>query len=198
LIRMRGISSTGIEHRTCKGLREFDGNTPGAAPLEWISARGLAASANLAQLREVVAAADRVRRVRLPPEAVLSAWRALHGGCWSIVASVERDGQRLLVARPNAPLRIGAPLASTEATSRRRPEHPRHLSAQESRVLAALAKGHTNKLIAYELGLATSTVGTLLARAARKLGCNTRIELARVGRALTRQSASQQGAKERA
>jgi DNA-binding NarL/FixJ family response regulator len=162
--------------------------------LEWITAHGLAASADLAALREAVAATDRVRRVRLPPEAVLSAWRALHRGCWSIVASVERDGQRLLVARPNAPLRSGAPPASTEAASRRRPESPRRLSAQESRVLAALAKGHTNKVIAYDLDLATSTVSTLLARAARKLGCKTRIELARVGGALTRQSASQQRA----
>ena len=150
----------------------------------------LAASADLAQLCEAVTVVDRARRIRMPPEAVLNAWRALHEGRWSIVQSVERDGRRMLVARPNAPLHNDAPLAPGESANRP-PKTPRQLSPAERRVLAALSEGHTNKLIAYELGLATSTVGTLLARAARKLGCKSRIELARVARALPRQSASQ-------
>jgi DNA-binding NarL/FixJ family response regulator len=36
--------------------------------------------------------------------------------------------------------------------------------------------GHSNKVIAYELGLAASTVRVLVHRAARKLGANTREE----------------------
>lgn len=147
------------------------------------------ADVDLARLREAVTAVDRVRRVRMPPEAVLDAWRALYGGRWSIMASVERDGRRLLVARPNAPLSRGEHRAAAESTDRPRPANPHRLSAQETRVLIALAEGHSNKLIAYELGLATSTVGTLLARAASKLGCKNRIALARVGRALAHQAA---------
>lgn len=125
------------------------------------------------------------------PEHARTAWERL-----SVVESVERDGRRLLVARPNAPLRNGDPLAAAESANRRQPEHPRRLSAMESRVVRALADGHTNKLIAYELGLATSTVATLLARAARKLGCKSCIELTRAGRTLAPPSASQHGARE--
>jgi len=64
----------------------------------------------------------------------------------------------------------------TEVTTR--------LSAQEMCVLAELAKSHSNKAIAYDLGIGLSTVSTLLARAARKLGCKDRLALARVGRSL--------------
>lgn len=142
------------------------------------------ADADLARIRDAAAAVHRARRIRMSPEAVLAAWRALYGGRWSVVESVERDGRRLLVARPNAPLRNCEPPTSGESVRHRRAETARQLSPQEARVLAALAKGHSNKLIAYELGLTTSTVGTLLARAARKLGCKTRIALARAGRAL--------------
>jgi DNA-binding NarL/FixJ family response regulator len=151
--------------------------------------RDLASHADLAQLRQAIAAVDRARRIRMSPEAVLGAWRALYGGRWSIVASVERDGRRLLVARPNAPL-CHDEHASTETRSGRPPANPRPLSAQERRVLAALAEGHSNKLIGYELGLAISTVSTLLARAARKLGCKSRIELTTAARDIARQSAS--------
>jgi hypothetical protein len=56
--------------------------------------------AKLSRLRESVATVDRARRIRMSPEAVLGAWRALYEGRWSVVESVERDGRRLLVARP--------------------------------------------------------------------------------------------------
>lgn len=156
----------------------------------------LAAGAELAQLRQAVAAVDRARRIRMPPEAVLDAWRALHGARWSIVESVERNGRRLLVARPNVPLHAADPSVAAGAAGRHQQQHPRKLSAMENRVLVALSESHSNKLIAYELGLATSTVSTLLARAARKLGCRSRIELARAGRALTYQVANQHIARE--
>jgi DNA-binding CsgD family transcriptional regulator len=150
--------------------------------------------ANLSRLRAAIATVDRARRVRMSPEAVLDAWRALYEARWSIVESTERDGRRLLIARPNVPVPDQDSSASTPSASPRRPGPPRPLSAQERRVLIALAKGHSNKLIAYELGLATSTVGTLLARAANKLGCRNRIALARAGRALTEQPGTGLGA----
>ena len=50
------------------------------------------------------------------------------------------------------------------------------LSARERAVLAHLAAGHHDKLIAYELGLADSTVRVLVFRAMRKLGVATRSE----------------------
>jgi DNA-binding CsgD family transcriptional regulator len=142
------------------------------------------------RLRDAMAAVDRTRRVAMSPEAVLDAWRALYDGRWSIVAVVERDGRRFLVARPDAPLRDDAAPreAAAEAAGRAAPDRPRPLSAQERRATLALASGHSNKLIAYELGLTTSTVGTLLARAARKLGCTNRLALARAGRALALRS----------
>jgi DNA-binding NarL/FixJ family response regulator len=44
-------------------------------------------------------------------------------------------------------------------------------------VAEAALRGLDNKVIAYELGVAHSTVKVLLARAAFKLGCRTRREL---------------------
>jgi DNA-binding CsgD family transcriptional regulator len=51
------------------------------------------------------------------------------------------------------------------------------LSARERQVLASVARGRSNKEIAHELGVAHSTVRVLLARAAHKLGAQTRDEL---------------------
>lgn len=167
----------------------------GGQPSVIIDARGrvahvapeLADRAVLEALGELVAAVSRARRIRMPPEAVLGAWRALFDGRWSIVASVEHDGRRALVVRPNAPgARPSAPVVRDAELA---PAAPRRLSPGEYRALVALGQGHANKLIAYELGIQRSTVSTLLARAARKLGCRSRVELARAGRALARAAA---------
>lgn len=48
------------------------------------------------------------------------------------------------------------------------------LSAREDAVMAAVTAGHHDKLIAYELGLASSTVRVLVFRAIRKLGATSR------------------------
>jgi DNA-binding NarL/FixJ family response regulator len=45
--------------------------------------------------------------------------------------------------------------------------------------VAQVALGHSNKLIAYDVGVSTSTVATLLARARAKLGVESRIALIR-------------------
>jgi DNA-binding CsgD family transcriptional regulator len=51
------------------------------------------------------------------------------------------------------------------------------LSGRERQVTSLAALGRSNKLIAYELGLAHSTVRVLFARAAVKLGARTRSEV---------------------
>jgi DNA-binding CsgD family transcriptional regulator len=53
------------------------------------------------------------------------------------------------------------------------------LTRREQEVLAQAALGHHNKLIAYDLGVAHSTVRVLLHRAAAKLGAGSRGEAVR-------------------
>ncbi len=97
------------------------------------------------------------------PDASLEARKALVGARWSLVDRVELDGRRYVLARENGPRAHG----------------PEALSARERQVLAYAKLGHHNKLIAYELGIADSTVRVLLARASNKLGVKTRDELLR-------------------
>jgi DNA-binding CsgD family transcriptional regulator len=94
------------------------------------------------------------------PGAAVDGWRALVAARWSIVDRFESDGRRFLVATQNDP----------------KPRAPRPLTERESQVLAYAAMGHGTKLIAYELGIATSTVRVLLNRAALKLGARSRAE----------------------
>jgi DNA-binding CsgD family transcriptional regulator len=51
------------------------------------------------------------------------------------------------------------------------------LSAREREVVGLALGGRANKVIAFELGLAYSTVRVLMARAAAKIGVRTRAEL---------------------
>jgi DNA-binding CsgD family transcriptional regulator len=62
---------------------------------------------------------------------------------------------------------------------------PVDLTQRERQVLAYAALGHTNKLIAYELGLAASTVCVLFARASTKLGTPARTETTRAFTAMS-------------
>lgn len=114
-------------------------------------------------LRDAVLRRERARgrTRREDPEAATELWTGLVSGRWSLVDRFERGGRRFIVARRN--------------------EHgctdPRALTDRERTIahLAALAK--SNKLIAYELGLAESTVATHLGDAMRKLGVKSRVEL---------------------
>ncbi|MCB9598759.1 MAG: hypothetical protein H6720_00105 [Sandaracinus sp.] len=99
----------------------------------------------------------------------LSQWRALHDGRWSLVDVEENDGKRWVVAHPNAP--EGFVLD--------------RLSSRERQVLALLSLGRSNKAIAYELGISSSTVATLVARARWKLGVDSVSELVRLAREAT-------------
>ncbi len=91
----------------------------------------------------------------------MATWNPLVLARWSLVDRYERDGRRYVVARENAPS----------------PRGPEALSARERQVAALACIGHSNKSIAYELGLSHSTVRVLTARAAAKLGVRTRDEL---------------------
>jgi DNA-binding CsgD family transcriptional regulator len=116
-----------------------------------------------ATLRDAVLRIERARgpqRLEAPDEA-LGAWQALVDGKWSLVDQLELDGKRYIVARKNEPRAPG----------------PTALSDREKQVLGYARLGHHNKLIAYELGIAASTVRVLMSRAMAKLGVESREEL---------------------
>lgn len=91
----------------------------------------------------------------------IAGWRAMVGARWSLVDHFERDGKRYLVA-----VRNEAPLDGLQ-----------QLSLRERQVVGFTLLGHANKVIGYELGVSTSTIGVLFGRAKRKLGVATRQEL---------------------
>lgn len=114
-------------------------------------------------LRERVRAVDRARgRLRkTDADAALTSWEALLRGEYSVVDRFESDQRRYVVAFSNGP-----DLSD-----------PRGLTSAEGAVAAWAARGHSQKLIAYELGLAPGTVSALLSRAYAKLGVRSRPEL---------------------
>jgi DNA-binding CsgD family transcriptional regulator len=98
---------------------------------------------------------------RSDPEAALALWRDLVDGRWSVVDHVEADGRRWVLARRNAP----------------GDGDPKALTRRERDVAAGAALGRANKLIAYQLGVAPSTVSDPLESALRKLRLASREEL---------------------
>jgi DNA-binding CsgD family transcriptional regulator len=119
-----------------------------------------------ASLRDAALAMDRARTSlrRKNPDEALSMWRALVSGRWSLVDKFDSDGRRFLVAHRNDP--------RTRALAA--------LSEREQQVTAYLALGHSNKRIAYELGLSESTVSEVSRRSLAKLGISSRADLARL------------------
>ncbi|MBS2016399.1 MAG: hypothetical protein JST00_26175 [Deltaproteobacteria bacterium] len=117
----------------------------------------------LRTLREHVTTLERVRAAsaRRDPDDALRAWQALVAGEYTLLDRFESDGRRFVVAVSNAP------------TVR----DPRGLTDREAVVAAWAARGHSDKLIAYELGIAPATVAVLLSRVLRKLRLRTRAEL---------------------
>ncbi len=119
-------------------------------------------------LRDAARAIDRARtRDRREVLEAIDEWRGLIAARWTLVDHFESDGRRYLCARRNdsvAPSSAG-------------------LTDREYQVVAFLTLGHSTKLIAYELGIAPSTVRVLLGRAAAKLGAKSREELIKASRA---------------
>ncbi|HUB09556.1 MAG TPA: LuxR C-terminal-related transcriptional regulator [Myxococcales bacterium] len=119
-----------------------------------------------ALLREAAVARERARGQlrREAPEEAVEMWHALVAGRWSIVDRFDRDGRRFLIAHENEPVAMG----------------PRALTARERQVVTQVAMGHSNKLVAYELGLSVGAVSAYLNGAMRKLGLDSRLDLARL------------------
>jgi DNA-binding NarL/FixJ family response regulator len=113
-----------------------------------------------ASLRAAVQRLDK-DEVRENGERSLSLWRGLLSGRWSIIRHFERDGRRFLLARRNDPEASGSS----------------PLTTLERQIAGYAALGHSSKLIAYELGLAPSTVAERLQLAISKLGVRSRSEL---------------------
>jgi len=80
---------------------------------------------------------------------------------WTVVKTFVREGHHYQVRRRPLELR----------------GHDADLTKREEQVLACALAGQSNKVIAYTLGVAPSTVGVLLFRAATKLGARSRAEL---------------------
>jgi len=135
--------------------------------LEHGTARAVAARADLASAaKSMDRARGKLRRV--DPEAASALWQAMVRGEWSLVDWIDHDGKRFLLAYDNP----------VEAAPRQ------GLTARERQVVACAAMGHTNKLIAYDLGLSTGSVSAILSRAAKKLGVSSRVALIRAYRDL--------------
>jgi len=129
------------------------------------------ARASARDLEDAARAMDRSRgklRYEDPDEAVAT-WRSLVSGQWSLVDHFDHDGKRYLVA-----VRNDRPAGPTRAV----------LTGGEEQTLGLVSNGWSNKLAAYELGVAPSTVAMRLRSAARKLGTTTRVETIRFWKSL--------------
>jgi len=139
-----------------------------------LTARGHAGESSDASLDALKEAAKAMARARgssrhADPPGAVEAWKALVSGRWTLLDHFDHDGKRYIVAVRNEPQ---VPAFAD-------------LSPRESQVVAYAAQGHSNKLIAYELGIAPSTVAMHLSTAGGKLGAKSRVELIRVWRART-------------
>jgi DNA-binding CsgD family transcriptional regulator len=157
--------------RSVSGVVAFaheDGTDSGCALLAPLTrGEGLSrqAAAIWARIADHLGAALRIRQAASNERAI---WWGLLSGRWRLVDQFDAAGRRFVIAR-------GRPRpASTQALT--------HLTEREREACASAAEGRANKVIAAELGVAVSTVGTLLLRATRKLGCRSRAELIRAFR----------------
>jgi DNA-binding NarL/FixJ family response regulator len=105
-------------------------------------------------LRDALVRIDKARAERDDAQRSVELWRGLVAGRWSLVEHFERDGKRYYLAHKNDP-ELGKDRALTD---------------RERLALGYAELGYSNKLVAYALGLSSSTVSTLLARARKKLG----------------------------
>jgi DNA-binding CsgD family transcriptional regulator len=111
-------------------------------------------------LRRAACALDRARgRLRREDsERAVLDWKVLVEQRWSLVDHFDRDGKRYVLACRNSPSVVASTL----------------LTPRERQVVQLAVRGHSNKLIGYELGISTSTVGVLLGRARARLGVTSR------------------------
>ncbi len=155
--------------RLRRGLRDLAGIAPEgeailspSGKIEHASGVAIAPAAQKT-LKQAVLRMDRARSKtrRASPEDAVEEWRGLVAARWSLLEHFAQGGRRYLIARRNDPDAAG----------------PEALTRRERQVVGYVALGHSNKLVAYELGISPSTVGVLLLRAARKFGVRTRAEV---------------------
>lgn len=115
------------------------------------------------RLRDAVKNQERARgRLRRTDEReAVKIWQALVAGRYSLVDRFESDGRRYVVAHENRP---SAP-------------DPRGLTEEERVVAGWVAHGHSDKLIAYDLGWPEGTVRAMTHRILKKLGLRSRVEV---------------------
>lgn len=135
------------------------------------SAQGRAQQSETTQrLRHAI---DRIERARAGPVRkndieALDLWQGLVEGRWSVVHHYDSDGRRYHLAMANPPLAV----------------FDRALIEIEAEVAAMVIAGESNKVIAYSLGIAESTVANHITHALKKLGVRSRIELIRLAATL--------------
>ncbi len=134
-----------------------------AGRMEHAGEEGLSLAHTRERLREATLAVDRARGKlrRIDADRALGEWLGLVDGRWSLVDTFDRDGKRYVLVRGNEPQVSGLSL----------------LTERERAVVGYAAMGHSNKQIAYDLGIAHATVRVLLSRAAKRLGARTRAAL---------------------
>ena len=116
-------------------------------------------------LRSAAVALDRARGSlrRTDPDGAIANWTALVDGRWTIVDHFDRDGRRFVIAERNEPV---APACDI-------------LTRRERQIVGYVAMGYANKLIAYHLGLAVSTIASHVSSASTRLGAASRVDLIR-------------------
>lgn len=160
-LRQRLAGAVGTERKLdeADAVIRADGKVEHAAG----AARPLEAREELRRAAAALAAARGGIR-RTDPDQAIATWRALVDARWSLIDHFERGGTHYLVAHRNdcqpAPIAL--------------------LTQRERQVVALAAMGYSNKAIAYDLGIATSTVGVLVSRALARLGLRSRRELRRL------------------
>lgn len=124
----------------------------------------------------VLAAMDRARARATrdkgeAAEEALDLWTRFLDEGWTIIEDTSRGGRRRVMA-----IRIADPKWVSPS--------PRRLPLAEREVVTRVAKGLTNKEIAYELGVSPATVEMRLRRAQQRLGIRSRLELVRLAHLL--------------
>lgn len=114
------------------------------------------------ELRHAARRLDRARSRdgRRDADAATDSWKGLVDARWTLLDHFDDDGKHFILATRNDVALVA----------------PALLSDRERQVLSFAALRHTNKEIAYELGLAAPTVRVLMVRAARKLGARGRAD----------------------
>ncbi len=126
-----------------------------------------------ADAREVAAWVSRGARAVLPRDAeggeILAAIEAVHAGLAVVPATV---AQALTATSPRTTPRLTNGVAAAP---------PAALSTREREILALLAEGMGNKIVAARLGISEHTVKTHVASIFQKLGADTRAEAVAIG-----------------